>query len=387
LFKYCDDVCFKSKNLYNRALFIVKEQFLKDNTIIFSNELNKMLKTEDCFKKLPAKTSQQIIINMGYNWKSFFRSIKRWAKNKSGYDGKPQFPKYKKKNSRNIITIDYMQGHFENNRYYFPVRKGKERNNYIETNIQKKDFVLLRIVPYGNCYKIAIVYRKQIDEREINQNYLAIDLGINNLATLTNNIGLRPIAVNGRILKSINCYYNKLFAQASSYIVRGNSNRIQRITAKRNNIVFTHMHRISHWIINYCLENKIDNIVIGRNKDWQRNSNIGKKNNQVFVQIPFEQLIQNIQYKAEEVGINVNIVPEQYTSKASFLDDDIIPENLGDYTFSGKRIKRGLYRSNNGILINADVNGSYNILRKRNPESIKANGIKGVSLHPVRVNI
>lgn len=212
LFKYCDDACFKSKNLYNRANFIIREQFEKDNTIIFSNELNKNLKTEDCFKALPAKTSQQIIINLGYNWKSFFRSVKRWGRNKKNYTGRPKFPNYKNKNGRNLVTVDYMQGKFKDGKYYFPVRKGGDRESYIETNIQKKDFVLLRIIPCGNCYKIAIVYRKQAEERLTNENYLAIDLGINNLATLINNAGLRPVAINGRILKSINCYYNKLYA-------------------------------------------------------------------------------------------------------------------------------------------------------------------------------
>jgi putative transposase len=216
---------------------------------------------------------------------------------------------------------------------------------------------------------------------------LAIDLGVNNLATLTNNTGLRPVVVNGRTLKSINCYYNKIRSNAMSYVGKGISNRIKRIDAKRNNIVSTHMHRMSRWIINYCLKNKIDNIVIGRNKDWQRHSNLGKKNNQIFVQIPFEQLIQNIQYKAEEVGINVYIVSEEYTSKASFLDLDILPDSFGEYIFSGKRIKRGLYKSNNGTLINADVNGSYNILRKCNPEGLILDGIKGASLHPVRVSV
>jgi putative transposase len=368
-------------------MFIVKEQFLKDGKIVFPEELKKLLKTEDCFKALPAKTSQQVIINMGYNWKSFFKSIKRWSKNKNGYTGMPHLPSYKKKDGRNIITVDYMQGKFKDGKYYFPVRKGTKKEHYIETNIQKENFVLLRIIPCGSCYKIAVVYRKQAEEKRANNNYIAIDLGINNLVTLVNNTGLRPVVVNGRILKSINCYYNKLFAQASSYIGRGTSNRIQRITAKRNNIVWTHFHRISRWIINYCLENQIDNIVIGRNKDWQRDSNIGKKNNQTFVQIPFEQLIQNIQYKAEEVGINVKIIPEQYTSKSSFLDNDIIPNKKGDWIFSGKRIKRGLYRSANGTLINADVNGAYNILRKCIPERFNSDGIVGVSLHPVRVNI
>jgi putative transposase len=346
-----------------------------------------MLKNDDVFRALPAKTSQQIIILLGKNWKSFFKAIKNWSKNRVKYTGKPNLPKYKDKNGRQIVFFDYMQGRFKDNKYYFP---GQDRRKefYIDTNINKQSFKLLRIVPYGNCYKIEIVYIKEIEDKlEYNNNYIAIDLGVNNLATLTNNIGLQPIIINGKILKSINCYYNKIRAKAMSYIDKGTSNRIKRIDAKRNNIINTYMHKISRYIINYCIENNIDNIIIGRNKDWQRNSNIGRKNNQIFVQIPFEDLIRKIQYKAEENGILVNIIPEEYTSQSSFIDNDILPDKYGDYEFSGKRIKRGLYKSKNGILINSDVNGSYNIMRKCNPEFRYNDRIKGISLYPIKCDV
>ena len=389
LYKFCDDMCLKSKNVYNRANFLIRETWDRDHKIIFPFEMMKIMRTEECFKALPAHTAQIAIITLGSNWKSFFRSIKDWSKNKDKYCGKPNLPKFKAKNGRFIASFDYQQGRFKDGKYWFPKKFAKgNRNkfvNYIETSIEKKDFVRLEIVPCGNCYKISVIYRKPIEEKEsYNERYLGIDLGINNLATLTNNIGLRPIAINGRILKSINVYYNKLYAQASSYIGRGSSNRIQRITGKRNNIVSDHFHKVSRYIINYCSENKIDNIIIGRNKDWQRDSNIGKKNNQVFVQIPFETLIDNLIYKAEEVGIQIKVISEEYTSKASFLDGD---EFTKGFEFSGKRIRRGMYKSKDGILINADVNGSYNILRKCNPEMLWQDEIKGVSLHPVRVNI
>ena len=388
LFEYCDDICFKSKSLYNRVNFIIREEFFKSGNIIFSNELNRLLKTEECFMALPAKASQQIVIQVGKSWKSYFVSIKDWSKNKSKYTGMPKLPKYKDKNGRNVVFFDYMQGTFYEDKYYFPNRKGDESENYIDTRVTKENFVLMRIVPYGNCYKIEMIYEKWIEDKEdYNDLYLGIDLGINNLATLTNNIGLRPIVINGRPLKSINKYYNKLRAEALSYIGRGTSNRLKKLDAKRNNIFHTHLHRISRGIINYCLNNYIENIVIGLNKDWQRNANMGKKTNQVFVQIPFEKLIHNIMYKAEDAGIRVELVEQQYTSKSSFLDQDFIPEKFGDYEFSGKRIKRGLYRSSDGTLINADVNGSYNILRKCNPEIQWYNGIKGESLHPFRATL
>jgi putative transposase len=381
-------MCFKSKNLYNYANYLVRQEFINNNNIIFSFNLNKLLKNEDVFKALPAKTSQKIIILLGKNWKSFFKGVKDWSKNKDKYCGQPGLPKYKKKDGRQIVFFDHGQGTFNEGKYYFP-RKDCKKTDYIETNITRENFKLLRIVPYGNCYKIELVYEKEIEEKlDYNNNYIAIDLGINNLATLTNNIGIQPIAINGKIIKSINCYYNKLRSKAMSYIGKGTSNRIKRIDTKRNNIISTHFHKISRYIINYCLTNNIENIIIGRNKDWQRNSNIGKKNNQLFVQIPFEDLIKKIFYKAEESGIRVIIISEEYTSKSSFIDNDILPTKFDDYEFSGQRIKRGLYKSKDGILINADINGSYNILRKCIPEFVYNNDrIKGISLYPIRQNI
>jgi putative transposase len=380
-------MCFKSKNLYNRANYIVRQEFIDNGKWISPFDLNKMLKSEDAFKELPAKTSQQIMILLGKNWKSFFRGIKDWKGNRHKYCGKPNLPKYKKKNGRQIVFFDYTQGIFKEGRYYFP-RRDRKKIEYIEMNIFKDKFKLLRIVPYGNCYKIEIVYEKEtLDKIEFNNNYIAIDLGINNLATLTNNIGLQPIVINGRILKSINCYYNKIRSKAMSYISKGTSNKIKKIDVKRNNIVNTYMHKISRWIINYCLANNIDNVIIGRNKDWQRNINIGHKNNQTFAQIPFENLIRKIIYKAEENGIKVIVTSEEYTSKSSFIDNDILPNIKGDYIFSGKRKNRGLYKSKNGELINADVNASYNILRKCNPEFVFNDRIKGISLYPIRLNI
>lgn len=383
LFKYCDDVCFKSKNLYNYANYLIRQEFINNNKIISAFDLNKQLKNEDVFRSLPAKTSQQIIIQLGKNWKSFFKSIKDWSRNKSKYTGKPKLPKYKDKNGRNVVFFDYQQGTLKDGKFKFPLT-----NDFIETNVTKEQFRQIQIVPYGTCYKICVIFRQEIEENnKRNENYLAIDLGIDNLATLTNNIGLSPIIINGKILKSINQYYNKKIAKLRSYVGNKTSNRIKKLSFKRNNIVDTHFHKISRFIVNYCTSNKIDNIVIGRNKDWQRDSKMSKKVNQTFTQIPYEKLIKQLKYKSEEMRIKVIILEEQYTSKSSFIDNDPIPTRFGEYEFSGKRIKRGLYISKYGTLINADINGSYNILRKCNSQFKYEEGIEGISLIPFRLNI
>ena len=219
----------------------------------------------------------------------------------------------------------------------------------------------------------------------------AIDLGLTNLATITTNVkGLTPIIVNGNPLKSINQFYNKQKAVLQSELQKQNpkrfiSNRLNKLTAIRNNKVDTYLHQASRTIIKYLLQNQIGTLVIGNNAQWKTNINIGKKNNQNFVQIPHTKFIKQLTYKAQLLGITVIITEESYTSKASFLDRDLIPKYKEGqkHSFSGLRVKRGLYKSANGTLINADVNGSLNILRKAIP-NVFAEGIEGLGVIPFR---
>jgi putative transposase len=392
LYDYCDDMCFKAKNLYNYANYIKRQSFKNKEKIQSAFDLNKELKTHEPYMKLPSKTSQQVILGLDDNWKSFFVGIKEYNKDSSKFCGRPKPPKYKDKNGRFVCRFDYMQIKFNEGRAYFQGRKEDklklEDKQFIETNVNPSEFKLLQIIPYGNCYKISLIYKTDdIEPKQDNGNYLAIDLGLNNFATCVNNKGAQPFVINGKVLKSENQYYNKLLAKAMSYVGKKSSNRIKRTTLKRNNIIHTHLHRISRFIIRYCEAEEINTIVIGRNKDWKRDINLGKKVNQKFVQIPHEKFIDMIIYKSQEVGIAVKVIDERYTSKSSFIDNDILPSKFGTYEFSGKRVKRGLYKSKDGILINADVNGAYNILRKSNPEFKYHDGIQGVSLHPIILNI
>lgn len=380
LFSYCDDICFKSKNLYNYANYLARNDF-KENQILTKSayDYNKELKNEEVFKALPSKTSQQIIMKLFKNWKAFLKAVKDWSKNPEKYNGKPSIPKYKDKNGRNIVFFDYQQCFVKNEKIKLPKTK-----LYIDTNVSREQFKQIQIVPYGSCYKICIYYVIDIPEKEIyNNNYLAIDLGVDNFATCINNVGIPPIIINGKVVKSINQYYNKLLAKAKSYVGNQTSKRMKRISFKRNNIIETHFHIISRWIINYCKAYNIESIVVGKNKDWKRGSRMSKKSNQKFIQLPHERFIQMLKYKGEEAGIRVIEQEESYTSKASFIDSD---EMVKGTEFSGKRIKRGLYQSKDGTLINADVNGSYNILRKCNAQ-FSYESIEGLSLIPLRLNI
>ena len=345
------------------------------------------LKSEDNpYKMLPIQTSQQVLRTLFKDWKSFFISIKDYNKNKTKYKGRPKLPKYKAKNGRIKISMTNQSCKVKGDYVILPKTKLTLEIGIDTSNSKLKE---VRIIPMGSIYKIELVWDKEIiGNIELNENaYIGIDLGLNNLATITNNIGLKPIIINGKPLKSINQYYNKKKSQMQKdmpfytyarYDKSKNINinekrqlsyskKMDKLTRKRNSKIEDYMHKASSLVIKYCLENSIGNIVIGKNEQWKTEINIGKKNNQNFVSIPFNQFIEMIQYKAETYDIEVNIVEESYTSKSSFLDFDDIPtfKEGEKHTFSGKRIKRGLYKTGD-VVINSDVNGSYNILRKFN---------------------
>ena len=213
---------------------------------------------------------------------------------------------------------------------------------------------------------MEVVYEvKDVEILKDNNRYVGIDLGINNLATITSNISQSYI-VNGRPVKSINQYYNKVKANLQSQLKdKRTSKRIQRLTFKRNCKIKDYFHKSTSYIVNQLVSDSINTVVIGQNKDWKQDINIGTKNNQSFTSIPHSMFINMLKYKCRLNGINIVCIEEPYTSKSSFLDSDPIPSLKDEkVNFSGKRIKRGLYRSSSGSIINADLNGSFNILRK-----------------------
>ena len=226
---------------------------------------------------------------------------------------------------------------------------------------------------------------------------MSIDLGIDNLCTCTSNV-TKSFIVNGKPIKSINQYYNKQKSKYQSILELKNhkkySNRLYRLTLKRHNKIKDYFHKVSRYIVNQLVEQSINTLIIGKNNGWKQETNLGKRNNQNFVQIPFNMLINMLQYKCKIQGINCILQEESYTSKASFFDNDYIPiynkskSEIKNYTFSGKRIKRGLYKTNN-ILINADINGSLNILRKYLNvacDMIISSTSRGFVHNPVKIN-
>ena len=354
------------------------------------------MKNEDCFKELPMKIATATTIQVQKNFKSFFKSSKDFSKNPSKYKSRPKQPSFlHKTDGRFIVSYNYQA---ISKKVFKKVNKIKLSGSNIEFYTKLTDFNSIdcvRIIPRLEQYVIEVCYtfdeKKQIRD---NKRYGSIDLGVSNLATFTTNIkGVQPIIFNGKPLKSINQFYNKKLSDLKSILETVNKKKsskgLRKITNKRNNKVDNYLHKVSKEIVKTLVISNISKLVIGKNDGWKQDSEMSKKNNQNFIQIPHSRFIQIIEYKCEKEGILVILQEESYTSKSSFLNLDIIPV-YGDTTekvFSGYRQSRGLYKiKGSNVIINADVNGSYNILRKAIPNAF-VNGIEGLVVNPKVINI
>jgi IS605 OrfB family transposase len=265
----------------------------------------------------------------------------------------------------------------------------KPSQTEIRVKTQVKSVKQVRLIPKLDHYVLEVVYEQEKSQQQLDtQRIASIDIGLNNLATVTfNQAELKPFLINGKPLKSINQYFNKAKAKMQSRLGTSSSKRLQRLCTNRNFKVEDYLHKASRLLINLLEVDKIGTLVIGKNINWKQEINLGKRNNQNFVQIPQARFIAMLRYKAELLGIQVIEQEESYTSKASFIDLDPLPVYADKQTekplFSGKRVSRGLYKSRSGKRLNADVNGSLNILRKAVPNAF-SNGIEGVVVHPVR---
>ena len=378
-------LCHNSKNLYNEANYIVRQEMFRAGKWIRYNSLASILKDSDCFKSLNAQTSQQTLKVLDRSWNSFFKAIKEWKIHPKKFLGRPKIPNYKPKDGESIPIFTNQQVSIKDGYLIFPKRTDLK----VKTRLaDDTDISEVRIIPKGVGYVCEIVYMKKVEPLKLDRGRVAtIDFGLRNIVTIANNVGEQPIIVKGGVLKSINQFYNKrraelqsIYAEQEIYI----GNKIKVLTTKRNNKIKDQMHKISHKIIEYCIANNFGMIVIGHNKNWKQNADMGKKNTQNFVSIPFYILTNQLQYKAKEIGNKVILQEESHTSKCSFLDSEPIGHHEN---YVGKRISRGLFRSAGGIIINADVNGSLNIGRKAIPKAFAkavADGIEDVVLHPKR---
>ena len=384
-------MCHISKNLFNQANYILRNQFFRKEKMAGYKELAKKfaepsdIEENNNFQKLPAQTAQWTIKKVKQSWTSFFGSLRSYKKNPELFNGVPKPPKYKHRNGEFMLVFTNQQCSIADGILKFP----KIMNLEVRTRLDNVNLREVRIIPNGVGYNVEIVYSREIsDISELSpKRILGIDIGVRNIITIGNNISEKGIAVKGGVLKSINQYFNKELARLKSVNDKQgknkeNTKRINKLYMVRNRKIRDVMHKLSNAVILYARTNEIDTIVIGHNNGWKQSVDIGKKNNQNFVQIPSNMLINQIYYKGKEYGINVVKQEESYTSKCSFLDNESIEEHE---TYLGKRIKRGIFKSSNGTLLHADLQASYNIIKKAIPEAF--DGIEGIGLYPGSLSI
>jgi putative transposase len=398
-FAVIDAAAFKSKNLYNASLYEIRQSFIHAGVYLDYDEMQRRMQSHEAFKALPSKVSQQVLILLHKNWISFFEALEAYKEDPSKFTGRPKLPKYKHKTEGRNILVYTVQALSKP-----ALRDGLVRPSGLLITIKTEHTIVdqVRIVPRNGFYVVEIVYTKKPVQADVDPSFcVAIDLGVTNLAAIASNReGLVPRLVNGRRLKAWNQWYNKRMKELKKKLPKDDRERVtaqmERITNKRNRQIDHYLHTASKRIIDFLVEEGVGTVIIGKNPLWKQEAGMGKRNNQNFVQIPHTRFIDMITYKASLVGIRVEIREESYTSKASFLDLDPIPDYKPNdeevHIFSGKRIGRRnrLYRTKDGRKICADVNGAYNILRKSKPNVFAEAGSKGLAgyvVHPSRLAV
>lgn len=372
LYKTLDDLTFKAKNLYNHGLYLYRQSYFEhqknsDVPVLTWNKIDNLLRTQGHkdVRALPSKVANAVLKNLGENISSFWKLVR--LKNKGGLAQKPKLPHYlHKTDGRYPLSFNYQT---------FGKKRGANGelflcpqgiNLRIPTKVANPKQV--RIVPNHNNFIIEVIYDAQERAPKSTSKYAGIDLGVDNFATITFTTENNPLIIKGLELKSINQSYNRLISKAQELLPdsQKTSKPIHRLWSRRSWILKTKIHQITAFLTTLFDEMQIEKVFIGKNAGWKQNLPFGKKVKQRFAYLPYETFIEQLRYKCKLRGITVIVQEESYTSKASFLDNDDIPVygEGGNPQFSRHRIKRGLYRSDSGRLINADVNGSYNILRK-----------------------
>ena len=382
-FEPIDRAAFLSKNLYNAANYAVRQAFIFEHRYIPYNQMDKLMKPSPDYCALPRKVSQWVLKQLDHDWQAFFGASRVYRENPGVFTGRPKLPKSKHKTEgRNLLTDTHQA----------VSRKGLKRSAVqpsglpIEIVTKHPELQQVRIVPHKTHDTVEVVYENIAQIADIlNPAFDAGgDIGLDHLVTITSTKpGFAPVVLNGRTLKSINQDYNQRRAELQARLpVGASSKRLERLTDKRNRRLHSELHLASRRVIELLLQEGIGTLVIGKNNAWKQEINLGRRTNQNFVAIPQARFIQMLAYKAELVGIQVIAREESYTSKCSFLDLEPIERHA---TYLGRRVQRGLFISARGQRIQADVNGSYNILRKEVPCAFDAAGIEGAVVRPVRL--
>ena len=399
-YKSIKELCHIAKNLTNQAIYNVRQYYFAEGEYLNYEKNYALLKSSDNYKMLNSNMAQQILKEVDGSFKSFFGLLKLAKKDKYAFKD-CKLPKYLPKDGYATLVIGFVR--LKGNKLILPFSNTyKKTHKSIEITIPPilldKKVKEIRIIPKANArfFEIQYIYEAECVRRNLNKNNaLALDLGVNNLVTAVSSNG-KSFIIDGRRLKSINQWYNKQNARLQSVKDKQKlgyrpTSRQKAIARDRNNKVNDYMNKAARKIIDYCIKNDIGTLVVGYNETFQRNSHMGKQNNQNFVNIPYGQLRSKLEYLCKLNGITYVKQEESYTSKASFWDKDDIPvyndDNPKEYTFSGKRVHRGLYKRADGKYFNADVNGALNIMRKSSVVDMSILYGRGEVDTPVRIRI
>jgi putative transposase len=399
LYTYLAEYSQLAKNLHNAALFRMRQNFtaygktdLTDNEAAVMAEIRllqehygsdirqvlsyvqlerlmRVTENPDFFSGLPMQTAQNILKQTVQDFKSWLSALKAYRKDPGGFTGKPNMPGYRKGDydTFTVTNQDAVLYAGENG----TVLKLPKTNIRIPVSHLSPELKLreIKVRPFYDSFEVLITLETDDIPEVSGQALCAVDLGVNNTAAIVTNTG-RSVIYKGGAVKAANQWFNKERARLVSEVTMGGkpyrpTRKLDSLSRRRTLFMRDYMHKISHNIIQFCIENKVGSVIIGENKGWKQNSNIGHRNNQAFVSVPFDMLKNQLIYKAEAAGICVIMQDETYTSQADFLAGD----NCSEQTFSGRRIRRGLYRSATGRTVNADLNAAANIMCKAIPEA------------------
>ena len=394
------ELCHTAKNLANEAIYNVRQYYFTEGEFLKYEKNYTLLKNSPNYKTLNSNMAQQILKEVDGSFQSFFGLLKFVKQGKYAFMG-CKLPHYLPKDGYTTLIIGFVR--LKGNQLILPFSNSfKKTHKSVEITVPPilLDNMIkeIRIIPKANArfFEIQYIYEAECIQRNLNtNNALALDLGINNLVTAVSNSG-QSFIIDGKRLKSINQWFNKENARLQSikdkqHFSRKPTNRQKAVARNRNNKVNDYMNKTVRRVIDYCIINNIGTLVVGYNETFQHNSYIGKQNNQNFVNIPYGQLHNKLEYLCKLNDIVFVKQEESYTSKSSFWDRDNIPvynaDNPKEYQFSGRRLQRGLYKTASGKIINADINGALNIMRKSSVVDMNILYSRGEVDTPIRIRI
>jgi putative transposase len=399
-FQSIDEMAFASKNLWNMANYYVRQSFIFEHTYLNTTAVYHLVKSSDAYKALPRKVSNQVLIQLDTAWTAFFEEVEAYREHAERFTGRPKLPKYKHKTQGRNLLVFELGAIWKTDLAHREIAVS-QLGWLVETKQDPKHIKQVRIVPKADHYVVEVVYRVEAEVAQVDKDlFVALDPGVSVLAALTSNKpGFSPRLVPGGPLKAMNQLYNKQREHEQKQLAKGKeqrftSRRLDRITTKRNRRVMHYLHTASRRIIDLLVEQGIGTLIIGKNPFWKQGVELGRKHNQEFVHIPHAKFIELLTYKAELVGITVLLTEESYTSRASFLDRDVLPtydpsqgpKQEEKPRFSGRRDGRW-YRIKGRAPVHSDVNGSYNIGRKVFPTAFDGRGIEATAVRPRRLAV